>query len=105
MFHPVTRAYTVVLSRDPNNGAYTASCPALPGAVTEGDTREEALAAMVLVAQAWLDLGQRAGRDPLEETPELIAADVRDAIAFRLEEGWEPVIETEVVRLPVAAAA
>jgi predicted RNase H-like HicB family nuclease len=35
--------YTVVLDPDPDDGGYTVTVPALPGCVTEGDTREEAL--------------------------------------------------------------
>lgn len=36
--------YTVVLEPDPSAGGYTATCPALPGVVSEGETVEEALA-------------------------------------------------------------
>ncbi len=34
--------YTVVLEREPDNG-YVAAVPILPGCVSQGDTREEAL--------------------------------------------------------------
>jgi predicted RNase H-like HicB family nuclease len=34
--------YTVVLQRE-NDGGYVATVPALPGCVSQGDTREEAL--------------------------------------------------------------
>jgi predicted RNase H-like HicB family nuclease len=34
--------YTVILEREPDNG-YVASVPVLPGCVSQGDTREEAL--------------------------------------------------------------
>jgi predicted RNase H-like HicB family nuclease len=36
------RRYTVVLEHEPDGG-YVVSVPALPGCVTQGDTREEAL--------------------------------------------------------------
>ena len=36
--------YTVVLEKDPEEGSYTVTVPALPGCVTEGDTIEESLA-------------------------------------------------------------
>ena len=36
--------YTLVLDRDPEAGGYVATCPALPGVVTEGETVEETLA-------------------------------------------------------------
>ena len=35
--------YTVILEREPDGG-YVVSAPALPGCITQGDTREEALA-------------------------------------------------------------
>ena len=34
--------YTVILEREPDGG-YVATVPALPGCISEGDTREEAL--------------------------------------------------------------
>jgi len=36
--------YTIVLNRDPDAGGYVATCPVLPGLVTEGETVEEVLA-------------------------------------------------------------
>jgi predicted RNase H-like HicB family nuclease len=39
----VMRQYTVVLVPDSEGGGYVVTVPALPGCVTEGDTREEAL--------------------------------------------------------------
>ncbi len=37
------RRFTVYLEED-KDGGYVAECPALPGCVSEGDTREEAIA-------------------------------------------------------------
>lgn len=37
------RQYTVILEQQPDGG-FTATVPALPGCVSEGDTRSEALA-------------------------------------------------------------
>ena len=36
--------YTIILDPDPEDGGFTVTVPALPGCITEGDTREEALA-------------------------------------------------------------
>jgi antitoxin HicB len=36
-----TVTYTVVLERDQDAGGFVATCPALPGLVTEGQTVEE----------------------------------------------------------------
>jgi antitoxin HicB len=35
--------YTLVLERNPEAGGYVATCPALPGVVTEGESVEETL--------------------------------------------------------------
>lgn len=39
------RRYTVVLMPEPEAGGYSVTVPALPGLFTQGDTRDEALAA------------------------------------------------------------
>ena len=39
----MTHRYTVVLEKDPEEGGYTVTVPALPGCVTEADTVEESL--------------------------------------------------------------
>lgn len=38
-------SYTVILEREPDGG-YVVSVPALPGCVSQGDTRDEALASI-----------------------------------------------------------
>ena len=52
--------YTVILERDPDGG-YVVHAPALPGCVSQGDTREEALAnireAMELYIQDCIEAG------------------------------------------------
>jgi predicted RNase H-like HicB family nuclease len=35
--------FTVILTPDPEDGGYTAECPAIPGCISEGDTVEESL--------------------------------------------------------------
>jgi predicted RNase H-like HicB family nuclease len=39
-----THEYTIILEPDPEDGGFTVLVPALPGCITEGDTREEAIA-------------------------------------------------------------
>lgn len=39
-----THKYTIILEPDPEDGGFTVLVPALPGCITEGDTREEAIA-------------------------------------------------------------
>ncbi len=40
----MTRRYTVVLTPEPEEGGWSVTVPSLPGCVTQGETREEALA-------------------------------------------------------------
>jgi predicted RNase H-like HicB family nuclease len=98
-------AFTVVLSPDPDRGGYTAICPAMPGAVTEGDTREEALEAMSLVMAVWIELAAEDGHQPLAESPSLIADEIASVLNDREEAGWDHTIETTMLApaQPVAA--
>ncbi len=55
--------YTVVLEQEPDGG-YVASVPALPGCVSQGDTRPETLANIREAMQLYLDDCRDAG-DPI----------------------------------------
>ncbi len=98
------RGYTVVLSADPNAGGYSVSVPAMPGALTQGQSREQALAAAAEVMALWVDVAQEDGYGPLEETPALIAAQIASVLEDRDEEGWDRSIETAIVAPAVLAA-
>ena len=60
--------YTVILERE-DDGGYVASVPALPGCVTQGDSREEALTnireAVKLYIEDCIDAGEPV---PAEDT-------------------------------------
>ena len=85
--------YTIILSPDPDVGGFTAICPAMPGAITEGDTRDEALDAMRGVMEAWLDIAHEYGEEPLAESPDVVAAEVATVLQTRDEAGWDHSIE------------
>lgn len=87
--------YTVILSPDAELGVYTATCPAMPGAVTEGDTREKALSEMAVVMEVWIELAAARGYRPLAETPELVAQALAETLEDRAEEGWDLTVETQ----------
>lgn len=97
--------FTVVLSPDPDRGGYTAICPAMPGAVTEGDTRAQALSAMAQVMEAWMERAAEDGFAPLPETSTLIAGEIAAVLNDREEAGRDHTIETAMLRpaQPVAA--
>jgi predicted RNase H-like HicB family nuclease len=99
------RTYTIILSPDPDAGGFTAICPAMPRAVTEGDTREEALEAMSGVMEAWLDIAAEDGYGPREESAELIAAAVANVLHDREESGWDRTIQTCMLPVGTSVAA
>ena len=86
--------YTIILSPDPDAGAVTAICPAMPGAITEGTTREEALHAMRGVMEVWIEMAAAKGYQPLVETPELVAAEIASVLGDRSLSGLDLTIET-----------
>lgn len=96
--------FTVVLSPDPVAGGYSATVPAMPGAITEGNSRDHALSSVAEVMALWLDVATENGNRPLDETPELIAAQVASVLEDRDIEGWDRTIETTVVRPAIAVA-
>lgn len=55
--------YTVILEREPGGG-YVVSVPALPGCVSQGDTRDQALANIKEAAELYLEDCRDAG-DPV----------------------------------------
>lgn len=62
--------YTIVLDRDPHAGGYVATCPALPGLVTEGETFEETLAMAKDAIRGYLESLQKDGLPiPKEHDP------------------------------------
>lgn len=55
--------YTVILQRE-SDGGYVATVPALPGCVSQGDTREEALKNITEAVELYLE-DVRAAGDPV----------------------------------------
>lgn len=106
------RYFTVVLDLQ-DDGAYTVTCPALPGCISEGDNLAGALRnieeAIQLVLEAVEDQdGDERGRQspsltfPLQETPELIAEEVKNILADRVEDGLSyEGVSTARVEIPV----
>jgi antitoxin HicB len=97
--------FTVVLSPDPDAHGYSVSVPAVPGALSEGDTRNEALANIREALEGVLAVMEADGQAALLETPELIAAEVALVLSLRAEEGWDMLVETAVVNLEHALVA
>lgn len=65
----------VVLRRDREDGGYVATCPALPGCISEGDTKKEALANIRdAIEGVLLVLNERARRSTASD--ELVTVEV-----------------------------
>jgi predicted RNase H-like HicB family nuclease len=47
--------YTIILHPDSEQGGYTVTVPALPGCITEGDTKEEAIAMAKEAIQLYIE--------------------------------------------------
>ena len=64
--------YTVILQRE-NDGGYVAVVPTLPGCVSQGDTREEALKNIEEAAELYIEDVQASGDPlPIEDQREFI---------------------------------
>ncbi len=70
--------YTVILV--PEDNGFSVSVPALPGCMSMGRSRDEALANAQQAIAGWLESEAAEGRAPLPETPALIEAGVREAL-------------------------
>ena len=99
------RRYTVVLSPDPERGGFSVSCPAAPGALSQGETRDEALAKITESVELWLEATLEQGRDALLETAELVANELEDILNDREELGWDRTVETATIAVSVPVAA
>ena len=93
-YNPRVKAYTVVLSPNPDSHWISVSCPAMPGAVSQGKTRAEALRNMQESMGGWYEVAREQGFQPLEETPELVGEWVKEILQDRVEEGWDLRVET-----------
>lgn len=98
-------AYTVILSPEPDGPGFAVIVPAMPGAVTQGDNRAEALANAAEVMALWLEVSAEHGEAPLTESRQLIAAQVESVLEGRDEEGWDRTIELVMVMPAVAIPA
>lgn len=75
------RRYSILLDRDPEDGSYTVTVPALPGIVTQGKDRENAIAMAKDAIRCHID-GLLQDGEPIpeeEEPPQLITVEVDEA--------------------------
>ena len=65
--------YTLVLDRDVEAGGYVATCPALPGVVTEGETVEKTIEMAKDAVRGYLESLQKDGLAIPEEHEPLVS--------------------------------
>ena len=89
--------FTVIL--EPEKKGYSVHCPALPGCVSQGDSRDEALANIKEAIEGILALREKHHMPLPEETPELVSEEIRCCLEERRAEGLPLTIETEEVEV------
>ena len=66
--------FTVILTPDVEDGGYVAECPAIPGCVSQGQTKEEAIANIQEAIQLCLEVRAERGLPLTLETRQLDVA-------------------------------
>ena len=69
--------YTAVFEPDQEVGGYTATIPALPGCISEGDTFEEALKNIQEAADLYVEVMHKREHEFIIESPDVVIAPVR----------------------------
>lgn len=99
--------FVVILEQD-ENGCYAIHCPALPGCSSQGETRDDALTMIVDAIEGVLEvIEERREEEPglefvLQETPQLLAEELREILEYRAECGQPLVVEFAEVAVPSA---
>ena len=100
------RRFTVILEPEPDSG-FSVHCPALPGCVSQGDNRQNALEnikdAIVLVLETVKSEGVNAGSKFSAESARTIADEVYEVLQARREDGLPLTIETIEIDVLVQA--
>ncbi len=98
-------SYTVVLAWDADWVGYVATCPAMQGAVSQGKSRDEALANIREAMLGWVEVADEPGLAAMRESAAIVADGVTFALNWQAEEGWPLRVETATVTLPTPVAA
>ena len=102
-----SQKFVVILEQD-ENGCYAIHCPALPGCSSQGETRDDALTMIVDAIEGVLEvIEERKEEEPelefvLQETPQLLAEELREILEYRAECGQPLVVEFAEVAVPAA---
>ena len=97
--------FIVILEQD-DRGIFAVHCPALPGCSSQGEDREDALEMIKEAIELVLEvIEERKEEEPdlefvLEETPALLAEEVREILEYRAEYGMPLIVEFAEVTVP-----
>ena len=89
---------TVILQPEVEGG-YSVVCPAVPGAISEGDNLPDALANITEATELILEVNRDEGLPGPIESPEIIAGEIERCLEDRAEEGLPLTIETREVEV------
>lgn len=67
--------YPVLIQTDEESTGFIVSCPSLPGCVSQGETKQEALENIAEAIQAWIESSKLAG-DPIPAPGEVLDVEV-----------------------------
>ena len=91
------KRYTVILQ--PEQVGYSVSCPAIRGAVSQGDSLDEALANIREAAEGILEMLHEGGKRMPRETPSAVAAEIRTILLERHQDGLPLTIQTQEIEV------
>ena len=100
----------IVILEQEEDGGFSIHCPALPGCSSQGDDRDEALMMIADAIQGVLEvIEERKEEEPdlefvLQETPALLAEEVREILEFRAEYGLPLIVEFAEVVVPATVS-
>jgi predicted RNase H-like HicB family nuclease len=92
---------TVILDPE-DNGWYSVYCPTIPGCVSQGESREDAIENIKEAMLLCMEMRDADRFPPPHETPEVIAREIQESLEFRAEEGRPMTIETREVEIASA---
>ena len=94
--------YTVILLPE-EEGGFSVSCPALPGCVSQGETKEEALANIREAAEGWMQVELQTNPVPPEETAQKVGDELIWCVNDRAAYGLALLLETQQIDLQIPA--
>ena len=88
-----TATYTVILEPEPEGG-FSVNCPALPGCVAQGETRDEALDAITVAIGQSLSAWAEDEMNPPADSVDYLGDELYEILAARADDGLSLTCET-----------